>query len=79
MQPALEADRKAIVRLMCHLRQTDRDRTVIMVQVQNESRRSGAALALSCRHRLHGLLEPWLGSKRTDAAMIEPFAARYCL
>jgi beta-galactosidase GanA len=32
----LEADRKAFVRLMQHLKQNDAQRTVIMVQVQNE-------------------------------------------
>jgi beta-galactosidase GanA len=32
----LEADRKAFVRLMRHLKQFDRERTVILMQVQNE-------------------------------------------
>jgi len=35
-QATLEADRKAFVRLMRHLRQADPQRTVIMVQPQNE-------------------------------------------
>ncbi|MET0580450.1 MAG: DUF5597 domain-containing protein [Pseudoxanthomonas sp.] len=34
--PTLEADRKAFVRLMEHLRQNDAQRTVIMVQPENE-------------------------------------------
>lgn len=32
----LDADRKAFVQLMRHLKQVDRDRTVILIQVQNE-------------------------------------------
>lgn len=35
-QATLDADRKAFVRLMRHLEQFDRERTVILVQVQNE-------------------------------------------
>jgi beta-galactosidase GanA len=35
-QATLEADRKAFVRLLRHLREFDRQRTVILVQVQNE-------------------------------------------
>ncbi len=38
----LEADRKAFVALMRHLRQVDPQRTVIMVQVENESGTYGA-------------------------------------
>jgi beta-galactosidase GanA len=36
-QSTLDADRKAFVRLMRHLAATDRERTVIMMQVQNEA------------------------------------------
>jgi beta-galactosidase GanA len=42
-QSTLEADKKAFVALMRHLRDIDRQRTVIMVQVQNETGTYGSA------------------------------------
>jgi beta-galactosidase GanA len=44
-----EADKKAFVRLMQHLRQVDSERTVIMVQVQNEAGTYGSARDYSAR------------------------------
>jgi beta-galactosidase GanA len=42
-QSTLDADRKAFVQLMRHLESIDRQRTVIMVQVQNEAGTYGSA------------------------------------
>jgi len=42
-RPTLEADKAAFVKLMRHIKQVDRQRNVIMVQVQNEVGTYGAA------------------------------------